>query len=29
LETLILAGLRPQGKRYSREGLWNRPGVGR
>ena len=25
LETLILAGLRPNGKRYSREGLWNRP----
>ena len=25
LETLILAGLRPNGKRYSREDLWNRP----
>ena len=28
LETLILAGLRPNGKRYSREGLWNRPEPG-
>jgi phytoene synthase len=28
LETLVLAGLRPSGKRYSREGLWNRPEPG-
>ena len=28
LETLVLAGLRPGGKRYSREGLWSRPEPG-